>query len=81
MPITVALYEGGGFSETKENEKLSAREHREIVEKYMPPAKVRKYRWIMRLSLAGVRTKIARNPVTAKLYNEIKKRWYGQRKQ
>lgn len=81
MPITVALYEGGGFSETKENEKLSVREHREIVAKYMPPAKVRKYRWIMCLSLAGVRTKIARNPVTAKLYNEIKKRWYGQRKQ
>ena len=33
--ILIADYEGGGFSETKENRELSAREHKEIVARYM----------------------------------------------
>lgn len=76
MPVTVSLYEGGGFSETKENEKISAREHKQVVEQYMPPQLVRKYRWIMRLTFAGLRTAIARNKVTAKAYQKIKKMIY-----
>ena len=31
VPVIVASYEGGGYSETKENKKRSARQHREIV--------------------------------------------------
>lgn len=76
MPVTVALYEGGGFSETKENERRSRREHREIVNRYMPAAKVRKYRLIMAVTLAPVRTWIAKNPVTAGIYQKIKKALY-----
>lgn len=74
MPVTVARYEGGGFSETRENRKCSRREHREITGRYMPPAKVRKYRLTMFLTLAPVRTWIAQNPVTAGIYQTIKKR-------
>lgn len=76
MPVTVALYEGGGFSETRENERKSQREHREIVNKYMPAAKVRKYRLIMFVTLAPLRTWIARNPVTAGVYQTIKRKLY-----
>lgn len=77
MPVTVAFYEGGGFSETKENERRSRREHREIVNKYMPAAKVRKYRLIMAVTLAPIRTWIARNPVTAGIYQKMKKSLYS----
>ena len=80
MPITVALYEGGGFSETQENEKRSRREHREIVGKYMPASKVYKYRMIMLLTLAPLRTWIARNPVTAGVYQTIKRRLIYRKK-
>ena len=76
MPIIVARYEGGGFSETKENERRSRREHREIVKRYMPAAKVLRYRLIMALTLAPLRTWIARNPVTAGLYQRMKKMLY-----
>ena len=76
MPITVAFYEGGGFSETKENEKKSREEHREIVGKYMRADSVRKYRLLMLVTLAPLRTRIARNPVTAGLYQTIKKKLY-----
>lgn len=78
MPITVALYEGGGFSETKENERRSRCEHREIANRYMPAAKVRRYRLIMALTLAPLRTWIARNPVTAGLYQRLKKALYAE---
>lgn len=76
MPLVVAFYEGGGFSETKENERRSRQEHREIVEKYMPAAKVRKYRLIMAVTLAPFRTWIARNPVTAGIYQTFKRKLY-----
>lgn len=76
MPITVAFYEGGGFSETKENARRSRREHREIVNRYLPPAKVRKYRLIMLVTLAPLRIWIARNPVTARMYQDVKRKLY-----
>lgn len=76
MPITVASYEGGGFSETRENEKRSRREHREIVNRYMPAAKVCKYRLIMAVTLAPLRSWAARNPFTAKTYQTIKSKLY-----
>lgn len=76
MPVTVALYEGGGFSETRENRRRSKREHREIVKKYMPAARVRRYRMIMLLTLAPLRTWIAGNPVTAGIYQTLKRKLY-----
>lgn len=76
VPVTVAFYEGGGFSETKENAAKSKREHREITGRYMPADKVRKYRLIMLLTLAPLRTWLAGNPVTAGIYQTIKRKLY-----
>lgn len=72
MPVMVASYEGGGFSETKENRRQSALEHKEITQKYLGKAKVFKYRMIMWLTLAPVRTWIAEKPALAGAYNAIK---------
>lgn len=76
--ILIADYEGGGFSETKKNRRISAAEHKEIVRKYIPAGKVWKYRMIMWATLAPARTWIARNPVTSGFYNGLKKKIYGK---
>jgi len=76
--IVVSSYMGGGYSETKESRKRSANEHRTIVENYMPHSHVVKYRWRMRLSMAGLRGVIARNPLTATFYNKLKARIYNK---
>ena len=72
MPIIIASYEGGGFSETKENRKKSAMEHAEITKKYLGATKSFKYRLIMWLTLAPVRTWIAENPALSGMYNGVK---------
>ena len=76
MPIVVASYEGGGFSETKENRKRSALEHKEITTRYLGRVKVFKYRMIMWLTLAPVRTWVAENPALAGAYNGVKNTIY-----
>ena len=77
--ILIADYEGGGFSETKENSRISKREHREIVHKYMSRKQIAKYRLVMWLTLAPLRTRIAQNKKTAGIYNRIKKMIYGRK--
>ena len=77
MPLTVASYEGGGYSETKMGLKRSRQEHREIVGKYIPANKVRKYRLTMLLTLAPLRTWIAGNKVTAGIYQKMKSKIYS----
>lgn len=76
LPVTVASYEGGGFSETKENVRQSAREHRQIVGKYMPSDKVLKYRLLMLITLAPVRTYLSHSPLTAGIYQTCKRKVY-----
>lgn len=76
MPVIVASYEGGGFSETKENRRQSALEHKEITIKYLGKAKVMKYRMIMWLTLAPIRTWIAENPALSGVYNGVKNTVY-----
>ena len=76
MSVIVASYEGGGFSETKENRKRSALEHREITTKYLGKVKVFKYRMIMWLTLAPLRTLIAENPALSGMYNGAKRGIY-----
>ena len=71
MPIVICSYEGGGYSETKENRKKSAAQHKEITSKYLGK-KALKYRLIMLLTFAGLRTKIAESPVLSKPYNAVK---------
>lgn len=76
MPLTVASYEGGGFSENKENRKRAAAEHAHIVKKYMGRGQIFKYRLVMTLTLAPLRTFLAENEVTAGIYQKIKRRIY-----
>lgn len=72
VPVIVASYEGGGYSETKENKKRSARQHREIVVQYMGRKKADKYRWIMLLTLAPLRSAVADNKYLSGIYNGLK---------
>lgn len=71
MPHTICFYEGGGYSETKENRKKSAVQHREITKHYLGK-KVYFYRLIMFLSMAGFRSKMAENRVLSRPYNALK---------
>ncbi|MCM1182572.1 MAG: glycosyltransferase [Roseburia sp.] len=72
VPMIVASYEGGGYSETKENKKRSARQHREIVVKYMGRGKADKYRLLLLLTLAPLRSALAGSRHFSRFYNSIK---------
>lgn len=76
IPVTLASYEGGGFSETPENRKRSAREHKEITALYMGKGQLLKYRLILLATLAPLRTRMAESPVWSGLYNKCKKLVY-----
>lgn len=78
LPVTVTSYEGGGFSETKENRERSAAEHRHIVRKYMSKGQIFTYQLIMLLTLAPFRTYLAQNPVTAEGYQRVKRMLYNR---
>lgn len=77
--LIIVDYEGGGFSETKENRRISQKEHKEITEKYISGGRLFKYKLIMWLTLAPLRTKIAENEKTAGIYNRFKKILYRYR--
>ena len=72
LPVLVSSYEGGGFSETRENRKRSELEHRVITRYYLGRRKSACYAAVMLATLAPVRTKIAENPSLAKGYNAVK---------
>ncbi|MDO4332318.1 MAG: glycosyltransferase [Eubacteriales bacterium] len=78
--VLVADYEGGGFSETKENRKRSAKEHGEITRHYLGREKVLRYKTVMLLSLAPLRTKLAENEKYAGAYNKLKTAVYKLRR-
>ncbi|MFI3213841.1 MAG: glycosyltransferase [Eubacteriales bacterium] len=72
VPVIVAKYEGGGFSETRENRIQSSKEHQMITKKYLGSGKVLRYKIVMLLTLAPLRTWIAENPKLSKGYNQAK---------
>ena len=78
--VLIADYEGGGFSESRENRELSAREHKEITGKYMSRGELFRFRLAMALTLSGLRTKLAENGKTAGVYNRVKEMLYRRRK-
>lgn len=71
IPCVVCVYEGGGYSETPQNKKRSKEQHKEITDFYMGK-KAAKYRMVMRLSLAGLRTKMAESKILSIPYNAVK---------
>lgn len=79
--LLIADYEGGGFSETKENRRISAAEHKVITETYMSKGQLFRFRLAMLLSLAPLRTWIAQNERTAGIYNRIKGMVYAAKGQ
>ena len=76
--MVIADYEGGGFSETAQNRKRSGQEHKEIVRQYMTAGQILKYRLILLLTLAPLRSRLARSRITAGLYNRMKRMIYGK---
>lgn len=70
VPIVIANYEGGGFSD--QNKKISEQERREIIKMYLSKGKIRKYDFIRVITLAHFRTFLASNKITAGLYNGLK---------
>ncbi len=80
IPVTLASYEGGGFSETPENRRRSAGEHREITALYMSRGQRLKYQAILLATLAPLRTKMAESPAWSGFYNKCKKRLYRRAK-
>ena len=76
LPVVVASYEGGGFSETAQNRKVSAAEHKAITKRYFNRKQLFTYRLILLLTLAPLRTKMAQSPALSGVYNRIKKLLY-----
>lgn len=76
LPVVLARYEGGGFSETKENRRKSGKEHKEIVARYMSKGQILKYKVLMLLSLQPLRTVIAESKMFGGFYQAIKKMLY-----
>lgn len=71
MDLPVAEYEGGGYSETKENLKRSKKEHREITELYMERGELFKYRLVMALTLAPLRTFLSESKAFSGIYSKL----------
>ena len=76
VPVTLALYEGGGFSETKANRIRSKEEHSEIISMYMTKGQIFKYKFFMLLSLQPLRTALAESKKFGSFYQTIKKALY-----
>ncbi|MBR1930218.1 MAG: glycosyltransferase [Lachnospiraceae bacterium] len=79
IPVTLAAYEGGGFSETKENIRRSAQEHKEITARYMSVGQRLRYRGILLITLAPLRKKMAESPRFAGIYQNLKRLLYVKR--
>ena len=78
LHLIIADYEGGGFSESKENRKRSAEEHEEITRHYFTDAERRRFKLYMAVTLQPLRQKLAQSPKTAALYDKVKNRIYGR---
>ena len=78
VEMIVADYEGGGFSETKENRRISEKEHAEITKRYLGRDKALRYKLLMLLTLAPLRTKLAEDEKYSEWYNGIKAKIYGR---
>lgn len=76
MDFPVASYEGGGYSESRENRELDKQEHRRITEVYMSKAELWKYRAVMAVTLAPVRTFMAESRLFSGVYHWVKEKVY-----
>lgn len=77
--VTVASYEGGGFSESRENRERDKLEHTLITKDYMSKSKLFAYKTAMVITLAPLRRLIAENPLLSGVYQSIKRMLYGKK--
>lgn len=77
MDLTVASYEGDGFSEKKENIERDKKEHEQITSTYMSKTELIKYRLIMLVTLAPLRRFLAENKAFSGIYHRLKEKIYG----
>lgn len=76
LGFTVASYEGGGYSESKENCRRDKKEHREITATYMGKGELFRYRFIMLCTLAPIRSFLAENEMFSAGYHWLKEKLY-----
>lgn len=76
MGFPVAVYEGGGYSESGENNKRDQEEHRQITGAYMGRGELLMYRAAMTLTLAPLRRVVARSRMFSGVYHLLKERLY-----
>lgn len=76
MDITAASYEGGGFSESKENLKRDREEHKQITAAYMQKGEIFWYQLLLWCTLAPLRKWLAESPVFSSMYHRIKGKIY-----
>ncbi len=80
LDLVVSSYEGGGYSESRENRARDQEEHRIITEKYMSRRELVCFRLAMALTLAPLRSRMAGSKVFSGVYHKIKDRLYRMKK-
>ena len=76
MGLIVASYEGGGYSESRENRKRDKVEHGQITSRYMSRGELFRYRMIMLATLAPLRKAMAESKAFAGCYHALKEKIY-----
>ena len=76
LGIVVADYEGGGFSETKENRKRDKFEHKVITEKYMTKKQIGREKIFGVVTLQPLRRWIASDSPFSAAYDSLRKKMY-----
>lgn len=76
LKLTVASYEGGGYSESKENRRRDKEEHKLITATYMSKGELLKYQMIMLGTLAPLRRVLAESKVFSGVYHWVKEKMY-----
>lgn len=79
MDFVVASYEGGGYSESRENQVRDREEHRLITARYMSRGELLRYQAALALTLAPLRRFMAENKAFSGLYHRVKA-WIYRRK-
>ena len=77
MNFPVASYEGGGYSESRENRGRDKQEHRRITAAYMGKLELLKYRAVMAVTLAPLRRALAESSAFSGVYHGLKGLLYG----
>lgn len=78
MNFAAASYEGGGYSENRENRKRDRREHGQITSVYMGKGELFKYKAVMAVTLAPLRRAMAESKTFSKMYHGLKSLVYGR---